>query len=436
MNFLTVDFGSTFTKVTAFNEGIIGTAKAFTTIETDVRDGLETALAELGKQTGSIRYDKRLAASSAGGGLKMVAVGLVPNLTAKAALMAAESAGAKVVKTYAYELTSAEQQEIAGIDPDLILLSGGTDGGNKDVILNNAKKLSEIEGSFSVVAAGNKTTGDNIREILIKRGKHVVLVDNVMPALGVLDIMPAKEAIRNLFMEKIVEAKGLGAAAELMDLPLIPTPLAVLYATELLAAEIGSLAAVDVGGATTDVYSVCDGASTKRGVIQKGLPEPYAKRTVEGDLGMRYSLSSLIDAEPKSEGFEDFLARCNADPSYVPIDGKADSVLCAKAIKIAIERHSAYLEKTYTPMGETYYQFGKDLTDVQHLIGIGGALIYSESPNEILENALNKDEFSMRLTPKNPSLLFDKKYIFAAMGLLSQVNKKLAIKIMQREVLT
>ena len=435
MNFLTVDFGSTFTKVTAINEGIIGTAKAFTTIETDVRDGLETALTELRKQTGIIRYDKRLAASSAGGGLKMVAVGLVPNLTAKAAMMAAESAGAKVVKTYAYELTSAEQQEIMELDPDLILLSGGTDGGNKEVVLHNAKKLSEIEGTFAVVSSGNKTAGDDTKEILEKGSKHVVVVNNVMPSLGVLDIMPAKEAIRNLFMEKIVEAKGLGAAAKMMDLALIPTPLAVLLSAELLAAEIGSLAAVDVGGATTDVYSVCDGAPTKRGVLQKGLPEPYAKRTVEGDLGMRYSLGSLIEAEPKCEGYEDFLAICTADPSYLPVDDFADSVLCSKAIKIAIERHSGYLEKTYTHMGETYYQFGKDLTDVEYLVGIGGAIIYSKSPRDILENALNTDGLSMRLTPKKPRLLFDKKYIFAAMGLLSQVDKNLAIKIMQREVL-
>ena len=380
MNILTVDFGSTFTKVTAISEGIVGTAKAFTTIETDVRNGLADALAELEKQTGSIKFDKRLAASSAAGGLKMVAVGLVPNLTAKAALLAAESAGAKVVKTYAYELTITEQQEIFDINPDLVLLSGGTDGGNKEVILHNAKKLLEIDRNFAVISAGNKTAQEKVKETLQKNSKHVVVVNNVMPALGVLDILPAKEAIRNLFMEKIVDAKGLGAAAKMMDLAIIPTPLAVFYAAELLAADIGSLAAVDVGGATTDVYSMCDGAPTKRGVITKGLPEPYAKRSVEGDLGMRYSLESLIDANPRSEGYEDFLAKCTADPSYVPEDSEADSFLCTKAVKIAIERHSGYLEKVYTPMGETFYQFGKDLTDVKFLIGIGGALIYAKSP--------------------------------------------------------
>ena len=438
MKILAVDFGSTYTKVSAIEKVVIGTAKAFTTIETDIRDGLNAALAELEKQTGKLDFDAKLASSSAGGGLKMVAVGLVPSLTAKAALLAAESAGAKVVKTYAYELAPAEQEEIFGIKPDLVLLSGGTDGGNKEAVLHNAKKLAEIEGDFAVIAAGNKTVQSDVARILEGAGKHTVTVRNVMPALGQLDIMPAKEAIRSLFMERIVEAKGLGEAAKMMSLPIVPTPLAVLWAAELLATEIGSLVAVDIGGATTDVYSITEGATTRRGVIQKGLPEPYAKRSVEGDLGMRYSLGSLIGAEPKNEGCDAFLAKCIQDPSYVPKPGSddaaMDAALCAKAARIAINRHSGSLERVFTPMGETYYQTGKDLTNVKHIVGIGGAIVYADSPGRILQTALAGDD-PLCLLPKAPGFLFDKKYIFAAMGLLSQTNKELAVKIMQREVL-
>ena len=438
MNILTVDFGSTYTKVTAINEGIIGTAKAFTTVETDIGEGLRTAMKELEKQTGKISYEKKLAASSAAGGLKMVAVGLVPGLTAKAAHLAATSAGAKVIKTYSYELSRDEMQEIHETNPDLVLLSGGTDGGNKEVIIKNAKNLAEIDRGFPVIVAGNKTVRHEVQKILMGGSKHAVGVDNVMPTLDSLDIMPAKAAINRLFMEKIVEAKGLGEVSNLMDAPIIPTPLAVFLAAEIASNELGTLAAVDVGGATTDVYSVTEGAPTKRGVIPKGLPEPYTKRSVEGDIGMRYSLESLIEAEPKSEGFGEFLAKCARDPSYVPKggtnDGRLDALLCTKAVKIALQRHSGFLEKVYTPMGEAFYQFGKDLTDVKYLVGIGGALVFSEEPKKILEDALKKDEISLQLTPKNPHFLFDKKYIFAAMGLLSQVNKKLAAKIMLREV--
>ena len=444
MNILTVDFGSTFTKVTAISTAeIIGTAKAFTTIETDIREGLNHALKELDKQTGPIAYDQKLAASSAGGGLKMVAVGLVPALTAKAAALAACSAGAKVVKTFAYELNVAEQQEIYDINPDLVLLSGGTDGGNKDVILHNAKLLGAIDRGFSVIIAGNKSAAGNAAGILGRCGKHSIVCGNVMPAFNVLDIMPAKAAIRDLFMEKIIEAKGLNGAAAMMSAPIIPTPLAVFEGAQLLAESLGPLMAVDVGGATTDVYSMCSGAPTLPNVVQKGLPEPFAKRTVEGDLGMRYSLEALIDAAEGRVGncdaFNKYKALCTTDPSFVPEPNtpyaQYDEKLCGIAVDIAAQRHSGQLEKVFTPFGETYYQVGKDLSDVKYVIGIGGPIIYSQNPCDILQNAAAAQGDRESLKPVKPKYLLDKKYIFAAMGLVSRVNKGLALKIMENEIM-
>lgn len=149
MKYLTVDFGSTYTKLTAIDteQGeVLGTASAFTTIETDVMEGFRNGMQKLEKKIGTFEYDRLLCCSSAAGGLKMVALGLVPELTAKAAKMAASSAGAKVVKTYSFEISQAEQEEIYEINPDLVLLCGGTDGGNKDVILANAKRLCQIKG--------------------------------------------------------------------------------------------------------------------------------------------------------------------------------------------------------------------------------------------------------------------------------------------------
>jgi len=115
-NVLLIDYGSTYTKVTAVNlseSRLLGTASAFTTVETDVSDGLNTALDELYGQTGKITVHKTLAASSAAGGLKMVAVGLVPELTAKAASTASMGAGAKVIGSYSFELTEDDAAEIA-----------------------------------------------------------------------------------------------------------------------------------------------------------------------------------------------------------------------------------------------------------------------------------------------------------------------------------
>ena len=237
MYYLAVDFGSTYTKMCAVdvnNKKVIGTSRAFTTIKTDVREGYYAALRELEAAAGRLEYSEKLACSSAGGGLKMAACGLVPELTAKAARMAASSAGAKVTATYSYELSSKEQEEIYGEDPDILLLCGGTDGGNREVIIYNAKKIAQIERNFSVIYAGNKSAADEAGEILRNAGKHVILCKNVMPEFNVLDIAPAKNAIRALFIEKIVDAKGLSKIQEEMSAKLIPTPLAVFEGAELL----------------------------------------------------------------------------------------------------------------------------------------------------------------------------------------------------------
>ena len=443
---LTIDFGSTFTKVTGIeingeSAEILGTAKAFTTIESDIRDGLNTALERLYATTGEINFSQKLAASSAGGGLKMVAVGLVPALTSKASLMAACSAGAKVVKTFSYEMTTAEADEVFHINPDLVLLSGGTDGGNKAVLLHNAAKLAPVERDFAVIVAGNKVVSEEAAEILAKGNKLVKICENVMPAFGELNILPAKAAIRDLFMEKIIEAKGLGEAAKMMDIPIIPTPLAVYEAALLLSENLGSLIAVDVGGATTDVYSMCDGKPTRRGIVQKGLQEPYAKRSVEGDLGMRYSLEALTDvASPEvlasMAGFETYKQNCLADPSYLPQGEFAeyDRLLCGEAVSIAVERHCGRLERVYTPMGEQYYQYGKDLSEVKYVLGLGGPIVYSHDPQGILTKALASAETAEILKPKSPAFLIDKKYIFAACGLLARVNKAAAVSLMKQEI--
>ncbi|MCL2839863.1 MAG: methylaspartate mutase accessory protein GlmL [Defluviitaleaceae bacterium] len=444
---LTVDFGSTFTKVSAVcaeKAEIIGTAKAFTTIETDIRDGLNNALRELESQTGKLEFTSRLAASSAGGGLKMVAVGLVPGLTAKAASTAACSAGAKVVKTYAYELSHAEQQEIYDINPDLILLSGGTDGGNKEVILHNAAKLAEIDQNFATIIAGNKSVAQNVCDVLVRSGKDARVCDNVMPSFNTLEIMSAKNAIRDLFMEKIIEAKGLSEAAKMMSIPIIPTPLSVFEGAQVLSDSLGPILVVDVGGATTDVYSMCSGVPTLPNVGMKGLPEPFAKRTVEGDLGMRYSLDALVDAASTAgrnmddlDNISEFQALCKANPSIVPDANSPfhsyDEKICGLAIDMAVERHSGKLETAFSPHGEIFYQIGKDLSDVKYVIGVGGAIIYSANPTSILQYATTPPG-NPYLKPINPKFLIDKKYIFSAMGLVSRVDKQLAIKIMEKDI--
>ena len=133
-------------------------------------------------------------------------------------------------------------------------------------------------------------------------GHQAYFCDNVMPKFGELNTAPAQQLIRRIFLERIIQAKGLAQAAALLDGPLIPTPAAVMQAIRLLAEGcdgepgLGELMAVDVGGATTDVYSAADGRPRRDDVIFQGLPEPYVKRTVEGDIGMRYSIYGIVEA--------------------------------------------------------------------------------------------------------------------------------------------
>ncbi len=460
MRYLAVDFGSTYTKVTAIDAGeakILGTANAFTTIATDVMEGFNAARELLhAHMGGEFIYDKLLCCSSAAGGLAMVAVGLVPELTAKAAKMAAEGAGAKVLRTYSYELSAGEQDEIRAIRPDIVLLCGGTDGGNKEVILGNARLLAAIDRPFSIIAAGNKSASRELEEILRASGKRYVITKNVMPKFGVLDIQHAQNCIRDIFIERIIDAKGLSRVQAMTDRPIIPTPLAVLMGCELLSRGskttpgIGDFMAIDIGGATTDVYSMADGAPAQDNVLLKGLPEPYSKRTVEGDLGMRYSARFLLEAAGEEnvaalagvspEEVTAWVEKCTANPETVAPENsterRIDEALARSAIAVSVERHCGVMEKTFTAAGEMFILTGKDLTATGNVIGVGGVVKNSLKPRFILQGAMGTPQTMLRgaMMPERPGFMLDQRYIFSAMGLVSQVDPELALTIMKKEI--
>ncbi len=457
MRYLTADIGSTFTKLTAIDtekQQVLATSASFTTISTDVTEGFFNALEILESKTGKFHYDKLLCCSSAAGGLKMVALGLVPSLTAKAAKMAASSAGAKVVKTYSFEISQEEADEIEKISPDLILLCGGTNGGNKDIIESNARKLSTIKGNFSIIVAGNKSAQDNVESILKKSSKEFVITANVMPEFNKLNIEPARERIRELFINKIIEAKGLSSLNNMSSHSIIPTPLAVMEGCKLLGKGtslqegIGDFMAVDLGGATTDVYSMATGAPSSDDMIYRGLPEPYAKRSVEGDLGMRYSLNSLVE-ECGVEWIADecgvdvneitlWVEKCTKEPAIIAKEGtiqeKIEMAIAKAAVKIATERHCGRIESVFTPMGQMYTINGKDLSQIPLVIGIGGAIINSPNPSEIITGAIKTKSEFCHAKPTNPEKKIDRRYILASMGLLSMDDKESALNIMKNEI--
>ena len=452
---LLIDFGSTYTKLTAVDvegEVILGTAQAYTTVETDINDGLNEGLRRLEEQTGKLDFDKCYACSSAAGGLRMVTSGLVPELTGEAAKMASLGAGAKVVGIYAFQLTEDDLEDIRDAKPDIFLLVGGTDGGNTENILHNARMLATMEPDFPVVIAGNRTAARECARILDKFETYIC--PNVMPKFGVLNIEPTQKQIREIFLNKIVQAKGLSKASALLSDIMMPTPSAVLQAMELLSEGcegelgIGDLIAVDVGGATTDIYSMADGMPEAMNTVYKGIPEPFAKRTVEGDIGMRYSIHGIVDAAgidriAKLSGLtrrrvEELVSFLRANTETVPNGDRElealDFALASMAIETAVARHAGTMEETYTMMGQTFVQSGKDLRHVKQVVVTGGSLIHTKNTAEIAKHALYSPAQPDSLRPMTADIWVDRTYILAAMGLLSSYYPQVALRSMKKEL--
>lgn len=445
---LLIDFGSTFTKVVAVDldkEEVMATARVPSTVESDITAGLGEALKKIEENTGIGDLEEReaLACSSAAGGLRMVCAGFVPELTSKAANQAALGAGAKVIGCYSYKLTQQEIKEIEAVAPDIVLLSGGTDGGDEQVIIHNARMVSRTSKAITnIIIAGNKTAYDEIRAIFKDNSKNVLYSRNVMPEIGVLDVAPCNKEIRELFMKNIIEAKGIARAKAIIKDVIMPTPSAVLEAARLIAdgcegaGGFGDLIVIDVGGATTDVHSIAQGKPTLADTFVAGLPEPYEKRTVEGDLGLKYNLDRLLEMVKGREtppGFDAIVKGFHEGKLPQTDEEKAcHRLLSCLTVGVAMSRHAGKIEVVYGPTGEKLVQHGKDLTHVKTVIGTGGPIVFSGNCREILGHALFQEGDPFVLKPKAPDLYIDEQYILYAVGLLSQVEPEKALRLARK----
>jgi len=447
---LLIDFGSTYTKLRAIDldrRRILGSGQGPSTVSTDIMIGMKAGLDDLERRLGGLpRFKYRLASSSAAGGLRMVTVGLVRELTAEAARRAALGAGAKLVGAFAYRLTASDVERIVSLAPDILLLAGGTDGGNSDVIVHNAQVLGRSALACAIVLAGNRNAADDARAALA--GRQVLVTDNVMPEFNVLHIEPARAAIRQVFIDRIVHAKGIDRAQAEFDRVLMPTPAAVLEGARLLAdgcdgiSGLGALLVIDPGGATTDVHSVANGEPSAPGVIVQGLPEPRVARTVEGDLGMRHNAANIVElvgvgAIAAEAGLDTasvaaLVAEISADFDRLPRTAgeiALDRALVCAAVKHAVIRHCGTVDTVHTVTGPVAVQHGKDLSEVNAVIGTGGALVHNPDPRSVLEMALADPAMPRSLRPKAPKLLLDRHYLLYACGLLGTVEPQAALEI-------
>lgn len=441
-----VDFGSTFTKAVAFDmdrEELAARVQTPSTVDTDVTDGLTEAVRLLSERADICGADvkRTVACSSAAGGLRMACVGLVPEYTTEAGRMAALGAGAKVVGSFSYELSRSETARIESLLPDIVLLTGGTDGGNKKVITANARALARSSVK-NVIVAGNKSAYDDIEGIFYGSGKNVLYAQNVMPEFGKLELADVNKRIRELFLDRITEAKGVAKAKSMIGELTMPTPSAVMEAATLIAlgageeSGLGELLLIDVGGATTDVYSVARGIPGKDGVTQVGLPEPFVKRTVEGDLGLYHNLDVLTElAASEDETLNTRESQPLRERRSVPEGADMTEYqlrLSTVAVKTAVERHVGRVELLVTHNGEFWLQRGKDLTQIKLIIGAGGPLAFSADPRRALSGALFSQSAPEILKPQSPAFLLDEKYILYAVGLLAQSEPEKALRIVKK----
>ncbi len=469
---LLIDFGSTFTKVSAVdlvNAELLGRSQSPSTVLTDVREGLLRALVSLHERYRlfdkvprdlSILNDRFvLASSSAAGGLRIIVVGNVPGLTVEAANQAALGAGAKVVGAAAFKLTATKLAELALLRPDMILLTGGVDGGDGATILHNAALLAQSSLAVPIVVAGNRAAAEVVTDLLRRGAKEALCVANVMPRAGKLDVEPAREAIRQIFMARITQAKGLDGLSGIVPV-VLPTPMAVLEGVRLgaegAAAEPGwgDMLVVDVGGATTDVHSIGYGNAGGENVIVQSMAEAYAKRTVEGDLGIRYNAgtifervgaATLLDDLQRGFGYSavtgamlrGYVDQIGHDTSTLPQadwHGAADAVLARAAVDIAIARHVGRRERIVAREGEAWLHYGKDMRDTHTLIGTGGVFVHNPSAAFVLAQREQSDDRVQALRPRQPRIYLDTSYLLYAVGLLAQDYPSVGLRLFQQHM--
>ncbi len=454
-NILVYDVGSTYTKACAFQYdghefAFLGRGQSPTTLE-DIGKGALGAKEAIAEQGVIFSPDvKQYSSCSAAGGLRMVALGYMPRVTAKAAKEVSMTAGARVMQVLSAEDALPFRREVLlEIRPDIILLSGGTDGGDESNVLENAQMIGELGCSATVIVACNTYARGKVSRCLSKYGVNHISLPNIMPTIHELNIGPAREAIHSEFIKQITKAQGLMAFREtLADQTVVPTPGAVLLASELLAKGtreqegLGSILLLDLGGATTDIHSALP-SQIDRPLEELGLiinnAKQFSYRTVEGNLGMRVSATGILDVAgvkalmahtaPHFQEEGELLALIEAmeqNTAYVPSTAREWAVeyaMAFHALQIALRRHAGYYAQEADPvMGlMSGAPVGRDLRLVSKVLCVGGFFAHGDATRvtALVEDCFANPGISL-LPIKQPKIVLDRDYLLYAMGVLGR----------------
>jgi uncharacterized protein (TIGR01319 family) len=434
-----VDFGSTFTKASLVDVDagrILARAEHPTTIETDLLDGYDACLAELARVAPGARDAEVLACSSAGGGLRIAVVGNEELVTAEAGRRVALSSGGRVVSVIAVGGRVPEADPYAVLRhttqaPDVVLLTGGTDGGNIEAITSAARDLVAAGWTGPVVVAGNVDAQADVSTILGDL-PHVP-ADNVVPRIGVLAPQGARAAIRETFLAHVIGGKHLSARDDFTAMVRGATPDVVLTGVEVLAQAAGDVVVVDIGGATTDVHSVVRLDPEDAQLSREVVATTPVSRTVEGDLGMRWSAVSTA-SEAGLDDLRDAAVRRAAEPAFLPISAgerDEDERLAAAAVRLALQRHAGRSRVVVSPEGRVVERSGKDLRQVRLVVGSGGVLRHGRAgiAERVLWPCAGVDLAGGWQLPENPVVVVDDECALAAVGLLAEPRPDAAYRL-------
>lgn len=435
IDILTIEVGSTITKVNAFVRAgsgaldVVAQGFAATSVANgDVAVGVEQAIEDLKAGHGGLNgHPETFVNSSAAGGLRMTVHGLTPSMTARAAKEASLGAGAIVKMLTAGELSNSDLQEIRAINPNIILLAGGVDFGEKAIVLDNAEKLASLKLQVPVLYAGNIAIRTQIRDIFNSSGIELLVADNVFPEVDVLEVEPLRRVIHDVFSQHIIRAPGMARLTEITQREILPTPGAVLKGAELFCEVMGDCLVFDVGGATTDVHSVTDGNPEYSSMLVE--PEPRAKRTVEGDLGVFINAANIMEMA----GDDTWKSRIG-DLQAIPHTEREKELtrwLCARAVEVGIRRHAGTVSALYTPTGRKQIIKGKDLTRVKWVIATGGALTRIQGASDCLRSVCT-GAGKYLLPPRDARVLIDRRYLFSALGTIAQAYPEEVKKTFER----
>ncbi len=472
---LATDCGSTTTKAILIERHdneyrLVVRGEAPTTVEAPVEDvtkGVLNAITEVEELAGrkflrdnqivcpaegDLGCDIYISTSSAGGGLQMMVAGVVKSMTAESAARAALGAGAIVMDVIASNdgrLPHQQIERIRHLRPDMILLSGGIDGGTTSHVAElaeiigaaNPKPRLGIGFNLPIIYAGNKDARDIVRQNLEEK-TDLFIVDNLRPVLERENLGPAREKIHDLFMEHVMaQAPGYNKLMEWVKVPIMPTPGAVGEIIKTIAKmENIQVVGVDIGGATTDIFSVFQGTFN---------------RTVSANLGMSYSISNVfaeagldnvmrwvpfdMDERDLRNRVKNKMIRPTTIPQLME-ELVVEQAIAKEALRLAFVQHKSFavslrgVQKQRT-ISDAFDQTGSgetlvDMMALDLLVGSGGALSHAPRRNQAAMMLI--DAFQPEGITR---LAVDSIFMMPQLGVLSTVHPRAAAEVFEKDCL-